>query len=318
MALLTPLSLAEARTLGLAFGIEIERLEALSLGSVNSNFRVTARDGGVYFARLYEEQGPAGAASELALLGVLARAGVPVPAALPLAGEALPEHAGKPFALFPWIAGESLCLQRVSAEACRTLGAALARVHGATAGAPRLGPGRFGPADMLERLARVRASGAKGELLRDVERARALYARLTQERDPGLPSGIVHGDLFRDNVLWHEGRIAALLDFESVSHGPFVYDLLVTIAAWCYRSSFELDHARALVTGYESVRPLSPAERRAVRTEGPLACLRFVTSRITDFELRAPPGTPPLRDYRRFLARLEAIEAGALDGVFSA
>jgi homoserine kinase type II len=133
-----------------------------------------------------------------------------------------------------------------------------------------------------------------------------------------LPSGIVHGDLFRDNVLFRDGTIVALLDFESAFHGPFVYDLLVTIAAWCYRSSFELEQARALVEGYESVRPLEPAERGALRTEGALACLRFVTSRITDFELRAAPGAPPLRDYRRFLARLEAIEAGALDSAFSA
>ena len=317
MALLTPLALADARRLGRAFGIEVESIEALALGSVNSNFRATAADGRVYFARLYEEQGADGAAREFALLSALARSGVPVTAALPSASAGLPEYEGKPFGVFPWVSGEIFCLGRVTVEACRTLGAALARVHVASAVAPRLGPGRFGPSDMLDRLARVEREGAKGELLRDVLRARELYARLVAARTTNLPSGIVHGDLFRDNVLWQGDRIAALLDFESAFHGPFVYDILVTIAAWCYRSAFEIDQARALLEGYESVRPLEAAERRGIRTEGALACLRFVSSRITDFELRAAPGTPPVRDYRRFLARLEAIERGLLDPVFS-
>jgi homoserine kinase type II len=316
MALLTALSLDEARPLGRAYGVDIVKLEPLALGSVNSNFRVTAADGRVLFARLYEEQGGAGAASEFALLRALATAGVPVPAVLPLAGAELPEHGGKPFGVFPWVEGEILCLERVDAAACRSIGTALARVHAASANVAQLGRGRFGPGDMLERLTRVERETENAELLRDVARVRALYARLTSERNPNLPAGVVHGDLFRDNVLWKNGNIAALLDFESAFHGPFVYDLLVTIAAWCYRSEFRMEDVRALLAGYESVRLLEPAERRAVRTEGPLACLRFVTSRITDFELRARPGAPPLRDYRRFLARLEAIEAGVLDAVF--
>jgi homoserine kinase type II len=318
MALLTPLALEDARRLGRAYGIEVATLEPLALGSVNSNFRVTTSDGRVLFARLYEEQAEAGAQRELALLEALARAGIAVPAALPLGASPLPKHGEKPFGVFPWIEGESLCLGRVEPAACRSLGVALARVHAASANVAELGPGRFGPRDMLERLSRVERAAVGGELLGDVERARALYARLVPARDPGLPSGIVHGDLFRDNVLWQGGRIVALLDFESAFHGPFVYDLLVTISAWCYRTAFELEHARALVAGYESVRPLTSAERSQVRTEGALGCLRFVTSRITDFELRRAPGTPPLRDYRRFLARLEAIEAGALDAAFSA
>jgi len=167
----------------------------------------------------------------------------------------------------------------------------------------------------LERLERVERATTRPELLADVVRARALYARLVPARDGALPSGIVHGDLFRDNVLWKAGQLSALLDFESAFHGPFVYDLLVTLCAWCFRSEFELTLARAMLAGYESVRPLSPAERAAVPVEGPLACLRFVSSRLTDFELRAPAGTAPVRDYRRFFQRLEAIQSGVFEAV---
>jgi homoserine kinase type II len=311
VALLTSLPLETARVLARAYEVELTSLEPLTLGSVNSNFRVQSSDGRTLFARLYEEQGRAGAAAELELLAELARVGVPVATALPHLGPP-PTHAGKPFVVFPWVTGESLCPERVDESACRKLGAALARVHLTSDAVPRLGPGRFGPSDMLVRLERVERATTRPELLADVVRARALYARLVPARNGGLPSGIVHGDLFRDNVLWEAGELRALLDFESAFHGPFIYDLLVTLCAWCFRSQFELGLVRALVTGYEDVRPLTPEERAAVPVEGALACLRFVSSRLTDFELRAPAGTPPVRDYRRFFQRLEAIETGVL------
>lgn len=317
MALLTPLSLDEARELGRAYGVDLLTLEPLELGSVNSNFRARTRDGRLLFARLYEEQGAAGAAAEVALLAGLARAGVPVPEALPLDGP-LPSHGGKPFVVFPWIDGEIRCLRGVRAEDAHAVGRALALVHLASNGVGRLGPGRFRPEDMLSRLERVEREGARPSLAPELARIRALYARLVTARDPALPVGVVHGDLFRDNVLFaNGGGIAALLDFESAFHGPLVYDLLVTISAWCFRDGFELDLARAMVEGYEGARPLAPAERRALRVEGALGCLRFAVSRITDFELRTPAGGVPGRDYRRFLARLEAIETGLLDAAFA-
>jgi homoserine kinase type II len=71
---------------------------------------------------------------------------------------------------------------------------------------------------------------------------------------------------------------------------------------------------RALLSGYHRVRPLGERELEMLRVEGALGALRFATTRITDYDMRPPPGKPPLRDYRRFLERLSALEAGALDG----
>jgi len=127
--------------------------------------------------------------------------------------------------------------------------------------------------------------------------------------------GLVHGDLFRDNVLWQGDTIVALLDFESATWGPFGYDLLVCLLAWCYREGFVLETARALMEGYLERRALSVVEREQLLVQGGLACLRFATTRITDFALRAAEGQPPLRDYQRFLARLSELEAGKLDSV---
>jgi homoserine kinase type II len=316
VALLTPLSLSAARELGRVYGVELVELEPLSLGSVNSNFRAVASDGRALFARLYEEQGVEGARAELALLADLGAAGSKVVEPLASAG-ALPLHAGKPFVIFPWVPGEILCLARVDTEACRKVGEALARVHLTSSRRAPLGPGRFGPADMRARLAEVERGAPPAPLLAEVARVRSLYDKFVPARAPALPSGIVHGDLFRDNVLWRAGEIQALLDFESAFHGPFVYDLMVTAAAWCFRDAFEVDQVRAMIEGYARVRPLGSAEIAAAPIEGALGCLRFATSRITDFELRTPPGARPGRDFRRFLLRLEAITAGALESAFA-
>jgi homoserine kinase type II len=315
MALLTELSLADARHLGEAFGVDVQSIQPLALGSVNSNFRIVGEGGEEYFGRLYEEQGDAGARDELDLVHGLGAAGVPVAAPLSVVAKGAPSFAGKPFALFPWLDGEVLCQGRVTVEHCRRVGAALAKVHLASAFLPRLGPGRFGPEKMLERIERVMASGRR-EYFADAERIRESLEHYRAERDPALPSGIVHGDLFRDNVLWKRGELLALLDFESAFHGPFVYDLSVTIQAFCYGDAFDLELARALVRGYEGERPMESREKHAIRVEGALGALRFATTRITDYSLRVPEGAKPERDYRRFLARLAVIEAGGLDGVF--
>jgi len=308
LAKLSPLSLDSARALGRDYGLDVVVVEPLALGSVNSNFRLETADSRSYFARIYEEQELAGAEREIQLLSRLAEQGVPVVRPL---SPGVRQCAGKPFAVFPWISGDWLCLQRVGADSCRKVGEALGRVHRADVPDALLPEGRFRPVDMLARLERVRATGP-ASLAADVDFVSRKYAEYAERRDAELPGGVCHGDLFRDNVLWQGAEIAALLDFESVCRGSYVYDLMVTVFAWCYRSSLELEHAAAMIQGYLAVRPLTEAEWAALEVESAFACLRFATTRITDFELRREGGAPPARDFRRFLSRLSAVEAGVL------
>ncbi|HEY6077528.1 MAG TPA: homoserine kinase [Polyangiaceae bacterium] len=315
MALLTALPLENARPLAREFGLDLMQIEPLSLGSVNSNFALTTSDGQRYFARLYEEQERAGALAELALVSGLARAGVPVVQCLPRAdGAGVGDYRGKAFAVFPWLDGEISCQGRVTPEACRTLGAALARVHLCTPELQRPGEGRFRIADLRERLDRVEREGHRA-YFDDVARIRQRLAHYEAERlRVDAPRGVIHSDLFRDNVLWTRGgELLALLDFESACDGAFAYDVMMTIAAWCFGSSYDLALVAAFLSGYQSVRPIGAEERAALKIEGAVACLRIATTRITDFSLRAEAGKPPLRDYRRFLTRLSALEAGDLD-----
>ena len=319
VALLTPLPLADATRLGREFGLEVTAIEPLSVGSVNSNFALTAADGQRYFARLYEEQGRDGALAELALVAALQRAGVPVVQCLPrIDGAGVGEFAGKAFIVFPWLDGEILCQGRVTVAACEKLGAALARMHLTTPSLARPVEGRFRITDLRKRLARIEREG-HDEYLDDVERIRESLNHYEVERiSQSAPRGVIHSDLFRDNVLWTKaGELAALLDFESACEGAFAYDVMVTICAWCYSDRFETALVEGFLRGYHGVRPITGPEVAALKVEGAVGCLRFATTRITDFSLRAPPGRPPVRDYRRFLARLRAIEAGDLDGCFT-
>lgn len=305
MAFLTALSLDEARSIGSAFGLSVTGIEPFPGGSVNSNFALECGSERS-FLRIYEEQGREGALAELGLVSELARAGVRTPAPLRRPnGQLLGELSGKPVAIFPWIEGEWLCQSRVTASRCERLGAALAAVH--LAGVEISTEGRFGPSALVARLERIERESS--EYAADVAQVRERLAHYVPRRDATLPSGLVHGDLFRDNVLWKGEELVALIDFESASRGPFVYDLMVCVHAWCFGDRFEPDLVSALFAGYRSKRPLSPAELAAIPVEGALGALRFAVTRITDYAMRAGPGTLPLRDYRRFLQRLAALEA---------
>jgi len=220
-----------------------DEFQAIAGGSVNSNFSVDIA-GTAYFLRIYEEQDAHGAGAELEMVAELARRGVRTPVAL-LGARTL---AGKPAALFPWVSGTIRCQRAVSARDVTAIGSALAKLHAAGSDV-HAGDGRFHPDALVVRLQTIDPSSFPVERLR-----RTLEALV--ERTPAVPRGLIHGDLFRDNVLWDGEKLASLLDFESASRGAFVYDLAVTMLAWCYGDGFSTDLLRALVVGYESVRRL--------------------------------------------------------------
>jgi homoserine kinase type II len=313
MAVLTPVPLEAARRLGALYGLDVAASSGILAGSVNTNLALSLAGGGRAFLRVYEEQTLATAAGEARLLAHLAAHGVLTPRPLPLAAAPdafIAEHAGKPVAVFPWVAGDMICQAGVTPDVAAQVGAALARVHLAAASfaAP---PGRFGPAQLRARIDGLRAlADLPPEIAPVVD---ALSARLDRfaDRDPGRDgAGLVHGDLFRDNVLWRDGRIAALLDFESAAHESYGFDLMVTILAWCFGDGLDHGLARAMARAYAAVRPLEEAEADRLHVEGSYAALRFSITRVTDFELRRLRGATSgvFKDYRRFLARGEALD----------
>jgi homoserine kinase type II len=316
MAVLTPISRDDAVELTEAYGLgSLESVDGIAAGSVNSNFAIRA-GGRRVFLRLYEEQELAGAVRETAMLERLAALGVPTPAPLRRNdGELVSVVGAKPAAVFPWRDGAMRCQASVRPADARLVGRALARVHLAGAGEPPV-PGRFGYEDLLGRLRSIAGSGHP-ELAPRAPALREALVQAHEARDPTLPRGLTHTDLFRDNVLWDEsGGISALLDFESACEGTYAYDLMVTVLSWCVGDDLDPRLASAMREGYEDVRPLAPAERRGLLAEGRFAALRFTITRITDYALRASTEAPRVvKDWRRFLMRFERLTALGADGL---
>ena len=317
MAILTELGADQIQAVCASFGVEVRSFDGVLAGSVNTNYRVVAEGGERFFLRVYEEQDAAGAARETELVSALAGLGVPTPPPLPRAdgGGHVAIVVGKPAALYSFVAGEIRCQSSVSTADVHAVGRALAAVHLAgreldpSRGLTRAS--RFGPDAIRARLRAIAATPAPDHA--HEQEIRVVCARIERSLDellrassppPDLP--LIHGDLFRDNVLFGITGVS-LLDFESASTGLASFDLAVTALAWCFGDHLDERLLSCLGDGYRAVRALAPHEAADLPRAARLACLRFATTRLTDYELR-PRGVGVYKDFRRWLARLDAIE----------
>ena len=315
MAIITPASSSEIAIFLEDYALgRLVRATPLEAGSVNSNFKVETA-GGRLFLRIYEEQDFDGARRDADTAAELAKAGVPTPGPIERKtqgphGMRLGELAGKPAVILPWCEGDIICQKRVTRTHVREVGAALATMHLSGASlASRYGEGRFRYEDLVKRIDRI-SKAKEISLSRLAPKLRAKLDDAAKSRNPTLPRGLSHGDLFRDNVLFATREkipyVVALLDFESAHEGPLVYDLMVTVLAWCVGNALDTELARALVGSYESVRKLDATERAGAHAEARFAAIRFWITRITDYAMRLGPGKG--RDPKRFEMRLETIE----------
>ena len=98
---------------------------------------------------------------------------------------------------------------------------------------------------------------------------------------PVLPQGIIHADLFRDNVLFNQGHISGILDFYNACNDYFLFDIAVTCNDWCAEhGSVNQQKIKALLSGYQSIRMLSEDEKLHLTVFFRLAALRFWLSRL--------------------------------------
>ena len=311
MALTTPMTLADARRLGEEFALEVVRVEPLTRG-VNSNFAFVLATGDRVFARVHELVGAQAVERNNRLVAHLAQRGVPTPAPLERpGGGSLASHRGKPLALFPFRPGDWLCQARVGPRHCRSVGEALGRIHRAGEAYQGAPANLYDVEQLAARLEALCTTALPDEVRADLARLSERLVDLRRSLTTAAPAagvGIIHGDMFRDNVLWVGDELSAVLDFEYASAGLAAFDLAVTLLAWCFGVRLEPSLVRELVAGYESERPLTAAELDGLYDQARLAALRFAVSRIGDYELK-PRGSIAFKDYRRFVARLGAIEA---------
>jgi homoserine kinase type II len=304
------------------FGVDGYRAhQPIPVGTINTNVRVETESGAL-FLRINEGKSLDDVVREAAIVSYVAARGVPTPAPLT-------STTGQPFVLwqeqivsvFPWIAGRTLDRAALTPAHAAAVGGALAALHQAGADFPDHRPGRYEPDEIDRRLARVAALG-RPELGPAATILRAELASLATERAAALPMGLIHGDLFVDNVLFAGEALGALLDFEQASWGRLGYDLAVTVLAFGFgRDDFRPELTRALIDAYLASRSRwpSPEEQAAFGPELRFAACRFAVTRITDVHLKQGAGAAPGKRFQRYLARLASVRAhlDAADGLLS-
>jgi homoserine kinase type II len=285
----------------------------IAAGTINSNFSLQTA-GGRYFLRVNEGKSLEDVAWEAQLLDWLSHHGFPTLApTLTDSGAGYLDFQGKLLTLFSWSGGHHLAASSVTARQASSLGQALGQLH-------RLG--ELMPPSWLRRSIydqahlRVRFHGivARGEpsltsAVATLQRAME-EAEQSQHVRQASTQTLVHGDLFRDNVLWDGDRLVAILDFEQASGGTVAYDLAVCLNDWCWDGAPRPDLVTSLLEGYQRERTLTAADRLALPIEVRASAMRFTITRITDVFLARVDN--PEKDFRDYLARLEAWQSPLL------
>ena len=203
-------------------------------------------------------------------------------------GAALGELAGRPAMIVTFL--EGVWLRRPNAEHCAALGRAMAELHGAgasfrlrrenalgLAGWKKLAPVATARADEI-------APGLAALILEELAYVEKNWPR-------GLPAGVIHADLFPDNVFFLGGKLSGLIDFYFACNDLFAYDIVISLNSWCFEidGSFNVTKSRALFAGYNEVRRLEQSEVEALPLLARGAALRILLTRTVDW-LNVPPG----------------------------
>ncbi len=289
--------------------------KGIAEGVENSNFQLRT-DRGAYILTLYEKRVREDDLPYfLGLMDHLAARGVPCPLPVRRHDGGLWSHAnGKSAALLTWLDG--LSLHRPDAAHCAEAGAACARLHEAGKGFALSRPNALGPAGW-RKLADATAADAD-----TVQPGLALLiaqalAPLERDWPTGLPGGVIHADLFPDNVLFMDGRVSGLIDFYFACNDAFAYDLAVMLNAWCFESDggYNLTKGKALLAAYAHERELTAEERDAFPMLARGAALRFLLTRLYDWLHPDPMAMVRPKDPRDFARRLRfhlgAVNAAA-------
>ena len=287
--------------------------KGIAEGVENSNFLLHTTEGffilTLYEKRVREDDLP----FFIGLMEHLARKGLNCPQPVKtLKGQALGRLAGRPAAIVTFLDG--MGVKRATAAHCSAVGAALAKLHQAGTDYPvkrenALSVSGWRP---LFEQARERADTVMPGLAQAISEA---LQDLEQHWPTHLPRGVIHADLFPDNVFFIGSQLSGLIDFYFACNDDFAYDLAIGLNAWCFEidGSFNLTKGQAMISGYQRERVLQAEEIAAL----PILCrgsaLRFMLTRLVDW-LNVPPGAlvrpkDPLEYYKKLRFHLRATSA---------
>ncbi len=305
MAVYTDIDDAALRDFLLAYDLgEARALVPIPEGVENSNFRLQTTLG-QFILTLYERRvDPRDLPFFLGLMQHLAQHGLPCP--LPVQardGAALRQLCAKPAAIVTFLEGRGP--RRISVARCRALGEVLGALHLAgrgfqlrranalsIAGWRSLFDGCQGKADAV-------VPGLEQELAGELE-------TLARDWPRDLPEGVIHADLFPDNVFFEADSITGVIDFYFACNDFLAYDLAICLNAWCFEDdvAFNVTKGRALLEGYQSRRSLSDMEKAALPVLARGSALRFLMTRLYDWIHRVDGALVRPKDPLEYLRKL--------------
>ena len=305
MAVYTDVSFEELEVFLAAYALgEPHVFKGIAEGVSNSNYYLQTVKG-AYILTLYEMRVDAvDLPFYLGLMEHLARAGIQCPTPVHArGGEVSSLLKGRPAAILTFLDGVSL--RSPKTEHCRLAGHVLAELHEAGAGFRGKRANALGPQGW-RKLASDCAADA--DLVADGLRAliEEELASLEKTWPAQLPEGVIHADLFPDNVLFLNDRVSGIIDFYFACNDALAYDLAVMLNAWCFESdgAFNVTKGRALIAGYQAKRALQPDEKGAFALLCRGAALRFLLTRLYDWINHNPAALVRPKDPREFVRRL--------------
>lgn len=267
---------------------ELMSFKGIAEGVENTNYLLHVKSG-YFILTLYEKRvAKKDLPFFIGLMEHLAARGINCPQPVKdKKGIALGELAGRPATLMTFL--EGLWIRRPGAPHCAALGRALAELHKAGSGFALRRDNALGQSSW-KALARSVADADKiasglTALIQDEA------AHLEKLWPANLPQGVIHADLFPDNVFFLGDELSGLIDFYFACNDLLAYDIAICLNAWCFEidGSFNVTKGRALLSGYNAVRTLEPKEVAALPLLARGAALRFLLTRTIDW-LNVPPG----------------------------
>lgn len=309
MAVFTPLNETQMRAILAGYDVGgYESHEGILEGIQNSNFSVRTTRGARLILTIFEDRTSIGDLPFFfAYTDHLVGMGIPCPGPiLNNAHQPSMIFEGKPVALFPYLEGAQLPVSALKPDHCEDVGRFVGRMHLAVSDfqMERANPLSLDGWKRLADKTRDRADGVQAGLARLIDDE---LAYLTQHWPQRLPRGAIHADIFPDNVFFRDERVSAVIDFYYAVTDMLAYDLAIVINAWCFDGDckFRPDCYRALMSGYESIRALSLAEKAAMPVLLRGASVRFLMTRLHDWVFHDPEDFVKPHDPLAYAARLQ-------------
>lgn len=284
---------------------ELMSFKGIAEGVENTNYMLHTNRG-YYFLTLYEKRvDPKDLPFFVGLMEHCAARGLNCPQPVKnKKGNSLGELAGRPAAIITFL--EGISVRRPSNAHCAALGQALAAFHKAGDGFAIRRENALGPEGWKKLAAQCGARAdevAPGLSALIAEEVAHLAARWPEN----LPAGVIHADLFPDNVFFLGDKLSGLIDFYFACNDLFAYDIAICLNAWCFEidGSFNVTKGKALLSNYNAARPLTNDEVEAMPLLARGSALRFLLTRTFDW-LNVPPGALVRpKDPKEYLKKLQ-------------